>query len=94
MGMGRTIPPQAVQSSICNFDFCRTRTRMRARRVRVPRHGRIVQRAYVPAWFRDIVTKSQSIRWLYEVCAAGLQLCFVYTINSSQNNQIAMGCGA
>jgi hypothetical protein len=59
MGMGRTIPPQAVQSSICNFDFWRTRTRMRARRVRVPTHGRIEQRAYVPALFRDIVARAQ-----------------------------------
>jgi hypothetical protein len=32
---------------------------MRARRVRVPRHGRIVQRAYVPALFRDIVARAQ-----------------------------------
>jgi hypothetical protein len=27
---------------------------MRARRVDVPMHGRIVHRAYVHAWFRDI----------------------------------------
>jgi hypothetical protein len=48
------MPAQAVQSSIWRFDFWRTRTRMRARRVDVPMHGRIVHRAYVHAWFRDI----------------------------------------
>jgi hypothetical protein len=32
---------------------------MRARRVRVPTHGRIEQRAYVPALFRDIVARAQ-----------------------------------
>jgi hypothetical protein len=53
------MPAQAVQSSVWSFDFCSTRTRMRARRVNVPIHGRIAHSAYVHAWFRDIVVERQ-----------------------------------
>lgn len=48
---------QAVQSSTWKFDLSNDRTRMRAMSVEAPIHGSMVQRAYTPAWLRDMVAK-------------------------------------